>query len=312
MGDVTRISWTDRTMNAWIGCNEVGDDAECVNCYARELAHNRMGFNGLEKDLFRPIVWGSPLETDRWRTAAATWNKLLKWEKEAVTEGRRLRVFSFSLADWAEYDPLHRLDVWRADLWRLYAETSNLDHQLLTKRPMNVLSMVPAEWRQHWPRQYWIGTSIGVRTFLDVRMRAMEKIKAAGVPTLFLSCEPLTEDIANDLEPYLRAGIVQWLITGGESGAQHRPWDDRWALNLRDLCLKYGVAYFHKQGGGRLPGQNVELEGVIWHQFPDSGLPLHQTPPETRQHALARWHATHAAGTGTVALRGAASALVTP
>jgi protein gp37 len=62
---------------------------------------------------------------------------------------------------------------------------------------------------------------------------------------------------------------VDWVITGGESGPQHRPFDPEWARGIRDQCAAAGVPYFHKQNGGHTPrAGGRELDGRTWDQFP--------------------------------------------
>jgi|SRR5215470_725514 len=63
---------------------------------------------------------------------------------------------------------------------------------------------------------------------------------------------------------------IGWVITGGESGPRARPVDPRWVRDIRDTCQRHGVAFFHKQWGGRTPkaGGRV-LDGRTWDQYPD-------------------------------------------
>ncbi len=57
MGEGTKISWTDNTFNAWIGCEKVS--AGCANCYAEAFA-KRVGRNVWGKDADREVTkWES-------------------------------------------------------------------------------------------------------------------------------------------------------------------------------------------------------------------------------------------------------------
>jgi protein gp37 len=47
-------------------------------------------------------------------------------------------------------------------LWLLIRDTRHLDWQLLTKRPENILRLLPPEWRAGLPRNVGVGTSISV------------------------------------------------------------------------------------------------------------------------------------------------------
>jgi protein gp37 len=66
--------------------------------------------------------------------------------------------------------------------------------------------------------------------------------------------------------------VVDWLITGGESGPSARPMHPDWARELRDRCQAAGVAYFHKQNGEWAPVYEGGIErsegagslGAVW------------------------------------------------
>jgi protein gp37 len=62
---------------------------------------------------------------------------------------------------------------------------------------------------------------------------------------------------------------LSWVVTGGESGPHARPADLDWFRSVRDQCHAAGVAYFHKQHGGRTPKANGRLlEGVLHDAYP--------------------------------------------
>jgi protein gp37 len=61
---------------------------------------------------------------------------------------------------------------------------------------------------------------------------------------------------------------ISWVICGGESGPKRRPFDQAWALDLRNQCMETNTPYFFKQAGGLRPGTDPTLDGVTWHQFP--------------------------------------------
>jgi protein gp37 len=93
----------------------------------------------------------------------------------------------------------------------------------------------------------------------------------------FISAEPLLGPVdALNLEG------LHWVITGGESGAGHRRCDPAWVRDVRDRCVAEGVAYFHKQWGGRTPKAGGRmLDGRTWDELPVlSG---------SNQHALPLW-----------------------
>lgn len=298
MAENSAIDWTDDTLNGWIGCVEVriamsADQAaqieaaggvvyartidgrtiysypsECDNCYAKVQARGRMGYN--DHDAAHPVVWGDPHTTPRHLTKY--WPALMpKLEALAASTGRRL-VFSFSLSDIFEHH--EQVVPWRERFLALVEECPNLDFQLLTKRPQNVHRMVPGAWLRNWPEHVWIGTSAGTQAAMDRRAPYLSEMRAWGAPVAFLSMEPLLErtDPTAAIEKY----GVNWIITGGESGAgTDRPRIDAnpdWFRHARDVAVAHRVAFFHKQSGGPKPGTGKELDGRLWHQFPNTDL----------------------------------------
>ena len=88
----------------------------------------------------------------------------------------------------------------------------------------------------------------------------------------FLSLEPLIGPLPN-----LNLKKIDWVIVGGESGHKPRPMKPEWVIDIQEQCEKAEVAFFFKQWGTwgadkvkrnkKLNGK--ELDGKIWHQFPD-------------------------------------------
>ena len=91
------------------------------------------------------------------------------------------------MADVFEDHPQVTGDRWR--LFHLIEATPYLDWQLLTKRPENVMRMIPHAWRERLPWNVWVGN-----LRLEDQQRAQERIPhLLKVPAhiRFVSCEPL-------------------------------------------------------------------------------------------------------------------------
>jgi protein gp37 len=97
------------------------------------------------------VEWGP--HGERKRTSAENWKKPLKWNAEAETfkcdYGHRPRVFCASLADVFDNQAP---SVWREDLFALIDECDGLDWLVLTKRPQNILKMLPSVWGDGVPQ----------------------------------------------------------------------------------------------------------------------------------------------------------------
>lgn len=235
MGEKTKIEWTDYTFNPWMGCMKVSQG--CAHCYAEALAGR-----------FKLAEWG-PTGVRR-RTSEANWRAPLVWNRAAAAAGVRRRVFCASMADVFEEHPA--VAAWRANLWSLIEVTPALDWLLLTKRPQNVMGMIPAMWRHGLPENIWLGASIEDEESKEERIPHLLRIPAN---VRFLSCEPLLGGFSMGLnhtlvlsstrlanyDPLTGAGQqtsgyvaqtnpnfvngprIHWVIWGGESGPNARP-----------------------------------------------------------------------------------------
>lgn len=257
------------TFNPWIGCEKVS--AGCKNCYASVDTYARVS-----KSRGLPL-WGP--SSSRHKTSEAYWKGPLRLAKKARELSRmvgfevRPRVFP-SLCDPFE----DRIDLlpWRAELFALVEATPELDWLLLTKRPENVLGMVPMHWREKLPANAWLGTSVENQETADKRIPELLKVPAK---VRFLSCEPLLGEVDLPLhnctivpgqggtvaEQIARTQImpaIHWVIVGGESGPNARPVHPDWVRSIRDQCVAAGVPFFFKQWGE-------------WAPSPEIGLPYH-------------------------------------
>ncbi len=164
------------------------------------------------------------------------------------------------------------LAPWRRRLWTLIEETPWLHWQLLTKRPENVARLAP--WRDEWPENVWLGTSIENSRF-TFRADLLREIPAV---TRFISVEPLLASVLQNGKPNwcpLELDGIDWVIAGGESGPGARPMDLAWAREVRDLTRDAGAAFFLKQLGGHPNKRGKDkalLDGALWHELPPIAL----------------------------------------
>ncbi len=248
MGEKTGISWTDSTFIPWEGCTKVSPG--CKFCYA-EVQSKKFG-----KD-----VWGAG--KPRQRTTPKHWRKPVTWNQMAEKAGNRHKVFCSSMSDWLDIEiPA----TWVADMLNLILITPHLDWQLLTKRPENWRVVLERVWNlfedpaykdanpalqnmlKGWlfdsvpPYNVWLGTSVENQACADARVPLLSAMPAK---VRFLSCEPLLEKVTLNLA----GGAITWVIVGGESGENARPFDTDWADSIVRQCETYAVACFVKQMG---------------------------------------------------------------
>lgn len=268
MGETSGIAWTDATWNPVIGCKKVSP--ACTNCYAETYARNR---------LKRPELWRG----ERHVTSASTWNLPEKLDRKAAKEGRRLRLFVASLSDVFEDHAVWNTEAPPGAPWartvgvalrvvalRKLARLKHVDVLLLTKRPENVLRMVPPEWLDAWPAHVWVGTTVEDQQRADERLDHLCRVPAR---VRFVSYEPalgpvnfaawlFTQPPAGIPDEPAEAGGMwrgpdplgsaglQWIIAGGESGDRRaRAAHPQWYQTVRDQCAAAGVPFLHKQNG---------------------------------------------------------------
>lgn len=243
----SKVAWCHHTHNFWWGCMKKA--SECKNCYAETIA------NAYGKKVFGPAG-----TTPRWLLSEAAWKKPYKWNRDAQKQGKRLRIFCASMSDMFEENPILVESQQRA--FKVIEETEWLNWLILTKRPENILKMIPASWNGAMPDHVSIGTSAGTQKTALENVPELLKVKAI---VHFVSCEPQLERV--DFTPWLPD--LQWMICGGESGVKHRHFDPEWARDLQQQCQCAQVPFFFKQHGGRYHDSGGDLlDGREWKEFP--------------------------------------------
>jgi len=243
MAVTTTIEWTDATWNPVTGCTKIS--AGCDNCYAERFSERFRGTKG------HPFESGFDLTLRPERL-----DQPLRWREPRM-------IFVNSMSD------LFHKEVPKEFISRV-CDAMELAHwhtfQVLTKR-----SSVMREFLRHrygnrrGPPHIWFGVSIenGAK---KSRIRHLQETPAG---VRFLSIEPLIGAMGKlDLKG------IDWVIVGGESGPRARPMNGEWVREVRDQCVKRGVALFFKQWGGLRPKSGGrELDGREWSQFPEISSP---------------------------------------
>ncbi|HLO84570.1 MAG TPA: phage Gp37/Gp68 family protein [Nostocaceae cyanobacterium] len=228
----TGIEWTDKSWNPTTGCDKIS--LGCTHCYAEEIT-KRFPNNFLNG-------FNLTLHPERLTTP-------LSWKKPS-------KIFVNSMSDLFHKDvPIEFIkqvfDICKQTPWHTY--------QILTKRHERLLELAP---QLEWHPNIWMGVSVERQDYahrIDYLRQVPAKIK-------FLSCEPLLGALSN-----LDLTDIHWVITGGESGAKHRPINAEWVRSIRDQCQAANVPFFFKQWGGRTSkaGGN-ELDRQVYQEFPKS------------------------------------------
>ncbi|MEU8764875.1 phage Gp37/Gp68 family protein [Streptomyces sp. NPDC048659] len=243
MSDRSAIEWTEATWNPTTGCDRVTPG--CDNCYALTLSRRLklMGASKYQND-------GDPRTSGPGFGLTIHPDALdvpLQWKAPRM-------VFVNSMSDL--FHARVPLDFVR-QVFEVIASTPQHTYQLLTKRSLRLRRIAD---RLDWPSNLWMGVSVENGDQLD----RVDDLRAVPAAVRFLSCEPLLGPLAE-----LNLDGIGWVIAGGESGPGHRPVEEEWLLDIRDLCSAAGVPFFFKQWGGRTPkAGGRELEGQIWSEMP--------------------------------------------
>ena len=228
------IEWTEATWNPVTGCSKISPG--CKHCYAERMA-------------FRLQAMGNPHYRNGFKVTLHedALDLPLRW-KRAQT------IFVNSMSD------LYHRDVPLSFIQKVFATMHHADwhrYQILTKRAER-LSELDA--KLAWAPHIWQGVTVEHPDF-DFRIDLLRK---TGAHVKFLSLEPLLAPM-----PRLKLRGIDWVIVGGESGPGARPMAEEWVTEIRDQCLKAGVAFYFKQWGGVFKKRNGRhLEGRTWDEMP--------------------------------------------
>ncbi len=235
MTAASRIEWKHETWNPVTGCSPVSEG--CDHCYARGIAL-RLQKMGVEKyrDGFSVALHEDAIEIP------------LRWRKPRV-------VFVTSMGDLLHPEVpddfvLRVLDVMRRCDRHVF--------QILSKRPER---MAELSGRISWPSNVWAGTTVEN----DQVYHRLPSLRSVDAVVRFVSFEPLLSDVSD-----ANLAGIHWAAVGGESGPDARPMKIEWARNLRDKCVREGIAFYFKQwGGAHHSSGGRTLDGRIWDEMPE-------------------------------------------
>jgi protein gp37 len=240
MASSTAIEWTDATWNPVTGCTKIS--AGCDHCYAERFSERFRGVPGHPFEFgfdltLRPERLETPL---KWRQPRMIFVNSMSdlFHKEVPWEFTALVFDTMEMADWHTF-------------------------QVLTKRSSLMRDFLRKRYgADRGPSHIWLGVSIEDGTKLS-RLRHLQQTPAG---IRFLSLEPLIGRIGK-----LDLTGIDWVIVGGESGPSARHMGAEWVREVRDQCVREGVAFFFKQWGGLRPKSGGrKLDNREWSQFPET------------------------------------------
>ncbi len=235
MSTNSTIEWTDATWNPVRGCTKISPG--CKHCYAERFAERFRGVRG------HPFEQGFDL-----RVVPEKLDDPLHWKKPQ-------RIFVNSMSD------LFHDRVSLEYIQRVFEVMNNANwhqYQILTKRAQRLEELSN---RLPWAPHIWMGVSVENDDYLW----RIDHLRCCKAHVKFLSLEPLLGPLGK-----INLSGIDWVIVGGESGPGARPMTAEWVTDIRNQCLKAGVAFFFKQWGGvQKKKAGRELEGRTWDEMPE-------------------------------------------
>jgi protein gp37 len=228
------IEWTEATWNPVTGCSKISPG--CKHCYAERMAFRLQAMGHANyRNGFKVTLHEDALDLP------------LRWKRPQT-------IFVNSMSD------LYHRDVPLSFIQKVFATMHRADwhrYQILTKRPERLIEL---DAKLAWAPHIWQGVTVEHPDYYE----RIDLLRKSGAHVKFLSLEPLLAPM-----PKLKLRGIDWVIVGGESGPGARPMAEEWATEIRDQCLKAGVAFYFKQWGGVFKKRNGrDLEGRTWDEMP--------------------------------------------
>jgi len=259
---MTKIPWTDETINPWVGCTKIAEG--CKHCYAEQMARR---LRAIGHKAYADVIGPHGKWTGRIGYQMEQLDKLKK--------GPPRMIFMCSMSDpfheavpFEYIDkvmavtalcPQHTIQILTKRIKRAaeyFGECNHLGCGLgdrLSNGIANYANMPPAEIRKKWPLpNLWLGTSISTQPDADKNIPILLQIPAA---VRFLSIEPMLEEIYLP-GPLLNHGFgydynqkpekIDLVIVGCESGPRQRPCEHGWIRDVIRHC-QGEISVFVKQ-----------------------------------------------------------------
>ena len=244
---MTKIEWTDKTWNPVTGCTKCSPG--CENCYAEKM-HKRLQAMGIPK-YKHGFSWVC--------SHRGSLEEPYYWQKPK-------KVFVCSMSDlFHEQSDLFFVE----EVMNVIYYTPRHTYQILTKRPERMKFFFKNSPYANMDN-LWLGVTVCNQAEADEKIPILLDTPAK---VRFVSVEPMLEEIG--LRPFIRGLVtnyqnrhyLDWVICGGETGANARSMHPDWARALRDQCKSSGVPFFFKQMAKKQPIP----DDLLVREFPKGG-----------------------------------------
>lgn len=299
MADKSRIEWTDATWNPITGCAPISEG--CANCYAKREAEGRLrGKHGYPQDepfrvvfhadkLEQPLKWSRPRKIfvcsmgDLFHEDVPDMSIVNVFAVMAEARQHKFLVLTKRPERMSEIisHPTIANDVWVKTSRGLGSESAvwplpnvwlgvTAENQLRADERIPVLLQIPAAKR-----------FVSVEPMLgpvDIspwdKCNACGKLRSSfdpdgvmGKPWNSMFCH-MHYDPESSCEGSYAKSALDWVICGGETGANARPLHPDWVRGLRDQCREAQVPFFFKSWGEWVSTYDRDIDDPDWRNCP--------------------------------------------
>lgn len=206
--------------NPWHGCTKISPG--CKYCYVYR----------------QDEMYGADISSSLCRKTG-NFNLPLKKKRDGsfkIPEGRI--VFTCFTSDFL----LEDADTWRGECWEMMRIRQDLMFYFFTKRIDRLEKCLPREWGEGFDNVI-IGCTVENRAMADYRLPIF---KSLPIKHKSIIVAPMLEHM--DISAYIDEEIEEVSVSG-ESGADARPCNYEWVLDIRRQCIEKNVPFrFHQTG----------------------------------------------------------------
>lgn len=206
--------------NPWHGCTKISPG--CKYCYVYR----------------QDEMYGADISSSLCRKTG-NFNLPLKKKRDGsfkIPEGRI--VFTCFTSDFL----LEDADPWRGECWEMMRIRQDLIFYFFTKRIDRLEKCLPREWGEGFDNVI-IGCTVENRAMADYRLPIF---KSLPIKHKSIIVAPMLEHM--DISAYIDEEIEEVSVSG-ESGADARPCNYEWVLDIRRQCIEKNVPFrFHQTG----------------------------------------------------------------
>lgn len=158
-------------------------------------------------------------------------------------------------------------DQWRDEAWRIIRQRPDIFFRLLTKRPQRFTDCLPEDWGDGYD-------NVMLNVTTENQKRADERLPILiNTPAKHRGFMAAPYIGPVDADVYLRTGLIEEVLCGGENYDGARPCHYEWVKQLSDQCRRYDVTFdfietgttFVKDGKTyRIPNKRIQSQQAFF------------------------------------------------